>query len=82
MKLNKIAMYILGVLIIVGFFALLVILIFKPIPENNSEVLNLAIGSLLSSFSMVVGYFYGSSAGSAQKTELMNNNKIDKDNSL
>lgn len=82
MKLNKIAMYILGVLIIVGFFALLVILIFKPIPENNSEVLNLAIGSLLSSFSMVVGYFYGSSAGSAQKTELMNNNKIDKDNNL
>ena len=80
MKLNKIAMYILGVLIIVGFFALLVILIFKPIPENNSEVLNLAIGSLLSSFSMVVGYFYGSSAGSAQKTELMNNNKNDKDN--
>ena len=82
MKLNKIAMYILGVLIIVGFFALLVILIFKPIPENNNEVLNLAIGSLLSSFSMVVGYFYGSSAGSAQKTELMNNNKIDKDNNL
>ena len=80
MKLNKIAMYILGVLIIVGFFALLVILIFKPIPENNNEVLNLAIGSLLSSFSMVVGYFYGSSAGSAQKTELMNSNKNDKDN--
>ena len=82
MKLNKIAMYILGVLIVVGFFALLVLLLFKPIPENNSEVLYLAIGSLLSSFSMVVGYFYGSSAGSAQKTELMNNNKINKDNSL
>ena len=75
-------MYILGVLIVVGFFALLVLLLFKPIPENNSEVLYLAIGSLLSSFSMVVGYFYGSSAGSAQKTELMNNNKINKDNSL
>lgn len=77
-----VAMYVLGALITVGFFALLVLLLFKPIPENNNEVLYLAIGSLLSSFSMVVGYFYGSSAGSAQKTELMNNNKIDKDNSL
>ena len=75
MKRNMVAMYVLGALITVGFFVLLGLLLFYQIPDNNNDVLYLAIGSLISAFSMVVGYFYGSSAGSAHKTDIIDKNK-------
>ena len=71
MKAKDIAMYILGALIVVGFFALLGILIFNPVPQGNNDVLNLAIGALITGFATVIGYFYGSSAGSAAKNDLL-----------
>lgn len=70
-NINTIFMYGLGALIVAGFFVLLVFLVLIPIPQGNNEVLYLAIGSLLAAFSAVVGYFYGSSAGSKQKTEIL-----------
>jgi len=71
MKSEKIAMYVLGVLIVAGFFTLLALLIFKAVPESNNNVLNLAIGALISGFATVIGYFYGSSSGSAAKNDLL-----------
>jgi len=72
MKPKDLFQYILGALIVVGFFALLYLLVKSAIPEPNKDLLNLVVGALIASFSMVVGYFYGSSAGSARKDELMN----------
>ena len=72
---KDVATYMLGSLITIGFFGLLGILIFKSIPEGNNEVLYLAIGALISAFATVVGYFYGSSAGSQAKTEMLNGKK-------
>lgn len=63
--------YILGSIITVGFFILLGLLIFRPIPQGNNEILYLAVGALISAFSLVVGYYFGSSAGSAEKTDLL-----------
>jgi amino acid transporter len=71
MKSKLTAMYILGALIVLGFFTLLGLLIFKEVPAENNDVLNLAIGALISGFATVVGYFYGSSAGSAAKNDLL-----------
>jgi len=71
MKTKNLFMYILGAFICGGFFTLLGLLIFREIPVSNKELLYLAIGALLAAFSTVVGYFFGSSAGSAAKTELM-----------
>jgi drug/metabolite transporter (DMT)-like permease len=65
------AMYVLGTLIVLAFFTLLALLIFKEIPTSNNDVLNLSIGALISGFATVVNYFYGSSAGSAAKNELL-----------
>lgn len=65
----KVFQYVLGAIIIIGFFVLLIILITKAVPDSNRDLLNLVIGALLGSFSTVVGYFYGSSAGSAAKSE-------------
>jgi len=67
-----IAKYILGALIVLGFFSLLGILMYMTIPEGNSDLLYLAVGALIGSFTTVVGYFYGSSQGSKDKDRLLN----------
>ena len=72
MKIKDILMYVLGGLITLCFFGLLAMLVLYKIPPENKELLTLAIGSLLSSFTLVVGYYYGSSRGSADKTEMLN----------
>ena len=71
MKAKNVFQYILGGVIVVGFFLLLYFLIFSGVPETNKDLLNLVVGALIGSFATVVGYFYGSSAGSAQKTEML-----------
>jgi fluoride ion exporter CrcB/FEX len=63
--------YVLGGIISVGFFILLGLLIYKEIPVANNDTLNLVIGGLLGAFSTIVGYFYGSSKGSAEKNEIL-----------
>ena len=72
-KLKEISLYVLGTLISLGFFALLYLLIYTAIPEQNKDVLNLVIGALIGSFSTVVGYFFGSSKSSSDKNKLINN---------
>ena len=71
MRTKDLLMYILGGLIVLGFFGLLGLLIFNPAPVDNKDLLNITIGSLIAAFATVVGYFYGSSKGSADKNELL-----------
>lgn len=75
MKIKDVLMYVLGGLIVLCFFGLLAMLVLYRIPMENKEILTLVVGALLSSFTLVVGYFYGSSKGSADKTEMLNQNK-------
>lgn len=63
--------YILGAIVVMGFFALMVILVYKTIPEANKDMLNLVVGALLGSFTSIVGYFFGSSLGSSAKNDLL-----------
>jgi len=65
--------YILGALITIGFFILLLSLVYSTIPADNKDLLNLVVGSLIGSFSTIVGYYFGSSKGSADKNELLKN---------
>jgi hypothetical protein len=72
-KVNTIAMFILAGLITSGFFALLFMLFFVKIPPDNKGMLDMAVGALIGAFTGgVVGYFFGSSSGSAEKTQLLN----------
>ena len=73
MKPKEIAMFILGALITVCFFAVLIWLIARPMPEGNKDVLYLAIGALIGFMGTIVTYFYGSSACSAKKDETISN---------
>jgi len=61
--------YVLGALIVFGFFSLLLTLVFREVPSKNNDLLNLVVGSLIGSFSTIVGYFFGSSSSSAKKDE-------------
>lgn len=75
MKNKEIFQYILGGLIVSGFFALLILLVLSAVPTENKDLLNLVVGALIGSFSSIVSYFFGSSLGSSKKDELLKNEK-------
>ena len=67
--------YSLAFLIVIGFFVLLFLLSVKPVPETNKDMFNILIGCLASAFAGIVGFYFGSSQSSADKTELLNQKK-------
>lgn len=64
-------MYLLGAFVVGAAFATVIMLITHPVPSENRDIVNVSLGTILGMAVMVVGYFYGSSKSSADKTELM-----------
>ncbi|MDC6711386.1 hypothetical protein, partial [Leclercia adecarboxylata] len=64
--------YSIGAIFVIGFFVCLGLVILTPLPQENAAVTNIMLGSLVAGVTTVLGYFYGSSKGSADKTDLMN----------
>jgi hypothetical protein len=64
---------VIGGLVVVGFFGILGMLLFRPenFNELNREPIMLMVGALIAAFSGLMGFFFGSSAGSARKTDLL-----------
>jgi len=62
---KEIYMYVLGAIVVFGFFA---IVIFKL---TKGEDVQLETGALIATFTLVVGYFFGSSKSSADKTKII-----------
>jgi hypothetical protein len=54
-----------------GFFGALVWILIFGIPKTGTEVLLMMLGSLSTSWTGVVQFYYGSSAGSKQKTDAL-----------
>jgi len=71
MKQKEIYMYALGALVVVGFYFILFIMFSKVLPTENKEIGLLVIGALVAKFGDVVNYFFGSSKGSSDKTEML-----------
>jgi hypothetical protein len=61
----------LAITITVGFFALLSGMMFGKLKASDNQALLLLLGSLSTAFGAVVMYYFGSSAGSDRKTELL-----------
>jgi hypothetical protein len=61
-------LYALAAVVVVGFFAFTVAVMFTKSAEASKEIVFMLFGGLVTGFSMVLSYFFGSSAGSAQKT--------------
>jgi uncharacterized membrane protein len=68
------AMIVLATIIVLGVLATTIILMKWQVPIDNNEPLFMILGALIASFSSVVQYFFGSSKGSSEKTELLKNN--------
>ena len=60
--------YVLAWVVVLGFFALMGVLMFVEIPVKQTEVMFMLFGTLSSGFGAVLQYFFGSSKGSADKT--------------
>ena len=73
MNAKTIYQYVLGAIIVAGFFVATYLLIYNSVPVENNDVLNMLLGALMAQFVNVVAYFYGSSKGSSDKTEIMSN---------
>ena len=67
-------MYVLGAIVVIGFF---ITLAFMISTKDYKEEVNMIVGALIGAFMTVIGFFYGSSKGSADKNDLLNkqNNK-------
>lgn len=68
-------MYALGGGIVSLSFIILVLLIFNPLPGENKDIVNIALGTFLGMAVTVVGYFFGSSKSSADKNDLLSQKK-------
>jgi hypothetical protein len=77
MKFRDIFKYVLGGLIVIGFFTICIFLLRAEIPGVNKDLFNLLTGALIAAFSTIVGFFYGSSLGSQEKTEMINKKNND-----
>lgn len=79
MKIEKMLQYGFAGLLALCFFTLIVLLIYKPIPEANKATIDIVIGALAGSFVTIISYYFGSSSGSAAKdktiTEMLANDK-------
>jgi len=71
MKIKDAMMYILGALIVIGFFGSIFMLVKIAVPETNRDLMNILLGALIGAFITVVSFFYGSSKGSQDKNELL-----------
>jgi hypothetical protein len=68
---RDINLYALAWVIVIGFFGLVGILIFKDLPKDSNGVVFMLFGALCSGFTGIIGYFFGSSQSSSIKTELL-----------
>lgn len=62
---------VLGALIIVGFFAVLGAMVTRALPADAETEFSIMLGALATMTAAVVNFFFGSSAGSKEKTRLM-----------
>jgi len=64
-------LYVLAWTIVLGFFGLVGLMFFQDIPKDSNGVVFMLFGALAAAFGSVVGYFFGSSKSSADKTVLL-----------
>jgi len=61
----------LAIFVTAGFFGLLALMFFKGFPSSSQQVLDIMIGSLGTAWVTIIGFYFGSSAGSEQKTQAL-----------
>jgi len=67
-------LYGLASLVVTGFFGLVGLVIFHPLPKGSELYVGMLFGGLQTGFVAVLSYFFGSSKGSADKNNLLMKN--------
>jgi hypothetical protein len=62
---------VLAICVTAGFFAVLFLAFTKGVNDQSRDLANIMIGTLGTAWVAVITYYFGSSAGSAQKSELL-----------
>lgn len=57
--------------ITLGYFSALVFVLTHPVPKDSERIIDMMLGTLTTVWIMAVSYFFGTTAGSATKTELI-----------
>jgi hypothetical protein len=68
---QQIFQYALAAIIVFALLAVVLVLIFSELDASVQDALLILLGVLASGFTAVIGYFFGSSKGSADKNEMM-----------
>jgi len=68
-------LYVLAWTVVAGFFGLMALLCFATLPTDSSGVVFMLFGALATGFGQVLGYFFGSSKSSSEKTALLTDKK-------
>lgn len=63
--------YILAWVMVGGFFGLTGLLLFHSVPSAQNNVIFMLFGALAAGFGSVMNYYFGSSKGSSEKTQLL-----------
>lgn len=61
----------LAIVITAGYFAALVFVLTQPVPKESERIIDIMIGALMTQWGVAMAYFFGTTAGSAKKTELI-----------
>jgi len=72
-KWKELYMYILATIVVLCIMIFTYALIFYKIPQENIQIINILAGALMGAFLTVIGYFFGSSKSSAEKTKIIAN---------
>lgn len=70
-KIDNIYMYILAALVGLGFFVSLVFFLLNNTENVYKDLINNMVNVLINCFVWIVGYYWGSSKGSADKNEFL-----------
>jgi hypothetical protein len=68
---------VIGALIIGGFFVTLAAMVARKLPPGAETEFSIMLGALATMTAAVVNYFFGSSAGSREKTRLMSDRSLE-----
>ena len=61
---------ILGIIVVLGCFILLYLMLIKPIPAENREILNIAVGFIFGgALAGVIGFYFGASKQSKSDSD-------------
>ncbi len=69
--LHAVAVCVISVLVVLGFGTMLWLVLANPLPEGNSEIVYILLGTLSAGFSTVLTFWLGSSHSSQDKSQMM-----------